>query len=149
VTDPCLLGAAGQAVVLAGLAARALEVAVAYANERVQFGRPIASFQALQHKAADMHVAVEAARNLAFKAAWAHTAAPGSFGRLARFAKSMAGDAAGHVTRQSIQLHGGVAFVDHHVAQLFYLNAIAAASTYGSGQEHRQSLADSLQVEVG
>ena len=146
-SDPYLLGAAGQAVMLAGLASRALEVAIDYANGRIQFGRRIASFQALQHKAADMHIAVEAARSIAFKAAWAHGAQPADFGRLARFAKSMAGDAAGHVTRQSIQLHGGVAFVDHHVAQLFYLNAIAAASTYGTGQEHRQALADFLLAE--
>jgi alkylation response protein AidB-like acyl-CoA dehydrogenase len=148
-TDPFLLGATGQAVALSGLASRALEVAIAYANERVQFGRRIASFQALQHKAADMYVAIEAAKNLSFKAAWAHSSAPDSFGRLARFSKSMSGDAASFVTRQSIQLHGGVAFVDHHVAQLFYLNAITAASSYGSGQQHRELVANSLLMEAG
>src|SRR5690606_14555716 len=91
ISDPLLLGAAGQALALAGMSSRALEVAVAYAGERVQFGRLIGSFQAIQHRCADMHVAAQTASRLGHKAAWAHRASPDTFERSARYAKAFAG----------------------------------------------------------
>lgn len=142
--DPLLLGAAGQAIALAGMSARALELAVAYAKERIQFGRPIGAFQAIQHRCADMHIASLAATELGYKAAWTHGEAPECFERNARYAKAFSGDAAAFITRQAIQVHGGVGFVDGHKVQLFYLGALAASAVYGTPMEHRAAISSQL-----
>jgi alkylation response protein AidB-like acyl-CoA dehydrogenase len=135
-------GAAGAALVLAGAASRALDVAVAYMKERVQFGKPIGSFQALQHKAADMYIACETGRTLAYKAATLHGAT--EFGRFARYAKAYMSDGATKVTRDAIQLHGGVGFADNHRVQLFYRLAMSLAPAYGAPHDHRRVAADAV-----
>lgn len=134
-----LPGAAGVALMLLGAGERALDLAVAYAKERIQFGKPIGSFQALQHKCADMHIALEVGRNLAYKAATLH--GQDDFGRLARYAKAYLGEAAPRVTRDAIQVHGGVGFIDDHKVQLCYRLALGLANAYGTPGALRRDVA--------
>jgi alkylation response protein AidB-like acyl-CoA dehydrogenase len=108
---------------LAGLAARALELTAEYLKTREQFGVPIGSFQALQHRAASMHVEVASARALVREAARA-IGHPGQT-RAAAAAKAYASDAALKVTREAIQLHGAIGFTDEHDIGLFHRRAMA------------------------
>jgi alkylation response protein AidB-like acyl-CoA dehydrogenase len=139
--DIMVTGAAGAAVLLVGASRRALDVAVSYAKERIQFGRPIGSFQAIQHKCANMLIDLEVGRSLAYKAASLHGEGF-AFERSARYAKAYAGEMAQRVTREAIQIHGGVGFVDNHKVQLFYKMALTGSSQYGTAHEHRSAIAD-------
>lgn len=134
-----LAGGAGVALMLLGAGSRALDLAVAYAKERIQFGKPIGSFQALQHKCADMHVTLEAGRNLAYKAATLH--GQDGFAMLARYAKAYLGEAVPRVTRDAIQVHGGVGFIDDHKVQLPYRLALGLANSYGRPGDIRRDVA--------
>jgi alkylation response protein AidB-like acyl-CoA dehydrogenase len=134
-TDIILGGAAGNALVLLGASECALDIAVDYAKTRVQFGQPIGAFQSIQHRCADMLIAVEVSRNLAYKAAATHGTR--AFPRAARNAKAYLGDSARRVTRDAIQIHGGVGFVDNHRVQLSYRTALSASSYYETSHEHR------------
>ncbi|MEV8607583.1 acyl-CoA dehydrogenase family protein [Amycolatopsis sp. NPDC051373] len=89
-----------------GAASRALELTVEYTRQRVRFGRPIGSFQALKHRMADLHVLVETSRS----AAYAAPASP----RLAAVAKVHCSEVLGEVTAEMIQLHGGIAITWDH-----------------------------------
>ncbi len=141
-TEAQLNGAAGAALVMSGLAARALELAVAYSKERIQFGKPIGAFQALQHRMADMFVAKDVGRNLAYKAAGVHGTA--DFERAARYAKAYWGEAGNFVTRQAIQIHGGVGFTDDHKVQLSFRLNLNLASNYGTASEHRAAISNAI-----
>ena len=126
-----------------GGAARCLEMAVAYARERVQFGRVIGSFQALKHKMADMHVHVESARSAVYYAAAAaqenaHRAAPA---RLASMAKAVASDAFCACAAEALQIFGGVGFTWEYDVQLYFKRAHASAVLLGAADEHRERVA--------
>jgi len=133
-------GGAGVALMLLGAGSRSLELAVAYAKDRIQFGKPIGTFQALQHKCADMYIALEAGRNVAYKAATLY--GQDEFGRLARYAKAYLGEAVPRVTRDAIQVHGGVGFIDDHKVQLCYRLALGLANSYGRPGDIRRDVAD-------
>lgn len=135
-----LAGAAGAALMLFGASQRALELAVEYAKLRVQFGQPIGAFQALQHKCADMLVDIEVMRGLVYKAAAMH--GTDGFGRAARYAKAFASDAAKRVTRNAIQLHGGVGFIDNNKVQLPYRLTMNLAAEYETAHEHRAAVTE-------
>lgn len=137
-----LAGAAGAALMLVGAGARALELAVEYARIRVQFGRPIGSFQAIQHKCADMLIEIEVARGLAYKAAAMHGTA--AFSRLARYAKALTADACRRVTRDAIQIHGGIGFIENHKVQLPYRLAMNLMTAYEAPHQHRAVVAATL-----
>lgn len=122
-----------------GAAARALEVTVRYAKERVQFGRPIGSFQAVKHRLADLHTAVEGARSLALAAA-ASDAAPA----LAAAAASACSEAYAYVAAEMIQLHGGIGITWEHEAHEYFKRAHGSALLFGSPAAHRERLAASL-----
>lgn len=141
--DVMALGAAANALLMLGLCERALEVAVAYAKERIQFGRPIGSFQAIQHKSANMLIEVELGRYLAYKAAWLH-AKNRPFTMAAHYAKSYFNDVTMRVTREAIQIHGGVGITDNHKVQLFYRIGAATAAAYGTAHEHRNAIAAAI-----
>jgi alkylation response protein AidB-like acyl-CoA dehydrogenase len=119
----------GHAAMLAGLAARALELTVDYLKTRVQFGVPIGSFEALQHRAASMHVDVAASRALVREAARA-IGHPGQT-MAAAAAKAYAADAALRVTREAIQMHGAIGFTDEHDIGLYHRRALALAAEDG------------------
>ncbi|CAM5405498.1 acyl-CoA dehydrogenase [Streptomyces avidinii] len=123
----------------AGAAARALEATVRYAKERVQFGRPIGSFQAVKHRLADMHTAVEGARSLALAAA-AADAAPGP----AAAAKSGCSEAYAYVAGEMIQLHGGIGITWEHEAHEYFKRAQGSAQLFGPPAAHRERLASRL-----
>jgi alkylation response protein AidB-like acyl-CoA dehydrogenase len=137
------LGATATALMLLGLSETALDLAVNYARERIQFERPIGSFQALQHRMADMHINIEIGRNLAYKAAWQHSTGE-TFAETARHAKSWLGDTAAFVTRQSLQIHGGVGVIDNHRAQLPYRFGLELSAAYGAPHDQRRALDDAL-----
>ncbi|MCX4777728.1 acyl-CoA/acyl-ACP dehydrogenase [Streptomyces sp. NBC_01264] len=133
------LGCTALAAEQAGAAARALEVTVRYAKERVQFGRPIGSFQAVKHRLADLHTAVEGARSLALAAA-ASDAAPD----LAAAAKSACSEAYAYVAGEMIQLHGGIGITWEHEAHEYFKRAHGSALLFGSPAAHRERLAARL-----
>jgi alkylation response protein AidB-like acyl-CoA dehydrogenase len=135
-----LVGAVGVAALSVGLAARALEMTVAYSKERVQFGRPIGSFQALKHRMADLLVLVEMARSASWAASYALATGTPNAGRLAHVAKAYCSDALTRVAAETIQLHGGIAITWEHDAQLVFKRAHALGQLYGSAQLHRAAL---------
>jgi alkylation response protein AidB-like acyl-CoA dehydrogenase len=132
-----LVGAVGVAALSTGLAARALEMTVAYAKERVQFGRPIGSFQALKHRMADLLVLVEMSRSASWAASYALSTGAPNAEELAHVAKSYCSDALDRVAAETVQLHGGIAITWEHDAQLVFKRAHALGQLYGRPHQHR------------
>jgi alkylation response protein AidB-like acyl-CoA dehydrogenase len=126
----------------AGGAERCLEMAVEYAKIRVQFGRPIGSFQAIKHKCADMLVEVESAKSAAYYAAWAAAQGSDELPIAAALAKSYCSDAFFHVAAENIQIHGGIGFTWEHDAHLYFRRAKSSQLLFGDAQHHRARLAD-------
>jgi alkylation response protein AidB-like acyl-CoA dehydrogenase len=116
----------------------ALEMTVGYSHERVQFGVPIGSFQALKHKAANMFMQIEAARSSMYYAAMAEDDDMPDRRAAISAAKALCSDAYIAVTKEAIQMHGGIGFTDEHNIHLFYKRAIATAATYGDASYHRE-----------
>jgi alkylation response protein AidB-like acyl-CoA dehydrogenase len=133
-----LVGAAGVAALSAGLSARALEMTVAYSKERVQFGRPIGSFQALKHRMAELLVLVEMSRSASWAASYAVSTRAPNAARLAHVAKSYCSDALNKVAAETIQLHGGIAITWEHDAQLVFKRAHALSQLFGAPHTHRE-----------
>ncbi|MFH1117285.1 MAG: acyl-CoA dehydrogenase family protein, partial [Pseudomonadota bacterium] len=111
--------AAAQGV---GVAQGALDKAVSYVRERVQFGAPLASFQGVQFKIAEMAARVESARTLYQKAAWLMDHGR-TDRRLVSIAKLVAGETAVRVTDEALQLHGGYGYMDEYDVERFYRDA--------------------------
>jgi alkylation response protein AidB-like acyl-CoA dehydrogenase len=126
---------------LTGLAQRALDMAVAYAKERHQFGRPIGAYQAVSHACAQMFYDVEEARSLTYYAAWAADAEPESLALAAAMAKARAAEAAWEVTKASIQVHGGIGFTWEHDLHFLLKRARAGGQLFGTAAEHRERVA--------
>jgi alkylation response protein AidB-like acyl-CoA dehydrogenase len=119
-----------------GSAQRALELTVAYTQVRVQFGRPIASFQALQHRLADLHVLVESARSLSYAAASAAAAGADDLGLRAAAAKAYCSETLTRVAGEMIQLHGAIGITWEHDAHRYFKRAHGAAHLFGRPSEH-------------
>jgi alkylation response protein AidB-like acyl-CoA dehydrogenase len=135
------------ALVVDGLGAAevALDMAVAYAKERTQFGRPIGSFQAVQHLCADMLLALELGRAGAYYALWAlDRASPVEAHRAATMAKAFAGDAFFRIGADAIQVFGGIGFTWEHDVHLFYKRLLTLQQAHGTGTEHLEALADAI-----
>jgi alkylation response protein AidB-like acyl-CoA dehydrogenase len=128
----------------AGGAEAALEMTVTYAKERIQFGRPIGSFQAIKHRLADMMVAVEAAKSAAWYAACAADQLPDEIEEAAAVAKATCSDAFVECAGNAIQLHGGIGFTWAHDAHLYFKRARATATLLGSPTFQREALAVAL-----
>ena len=114
--DATRVGVAAQGV---GIAKGAAEHALDYAQEREQFGRPIAEFQAIQHKLSDMFTRTEAARNLTYKAAWQVDQGE-DITKLASMSKEYASRVAVDVANEAVQIHGGAGYVDDFPVERFY-----------------------------
>jgi hypothetical protein len=114
-----------------GAAARALELTVEYTKTRVQFGKPIGSFQALKHRMADLHVLVETARSAALAATDEVSAA---------VAKVYCSEAFFKVAAEMVQLHGGIAITWEHDAHLYLKRAHGSRQLFGSPQDHIRRL---------
>ncbi len=125
-----------------GAASRALEMAVDYAKERQQFGRPIGSFQAVQHLCADMLQTVELGRAGAYYACWAADGAePAERHRAATMAKAFATDGFYRVGASAIQVFGGVGFTWEHDIHLYYKRLLTLQQAGGGAIEHLEELA--------
>jgi alkylation response protein AidB-like acyl-CoA dehydrogenase len=134
------LGAVLVSAELVGVSARALEMTVEYVKDRKQFGRPVGSFQAVQHRCAQMLLSTEAARAATYFAAWAADADPDRLPEAASLAKSAASRAGIEVTQSAIQAHGGIGFTWEADVHWFYKRAQLDAAFLGSSGEHDQRL---------
>ena len=132
-----LVGSVGVAALSAGLSARALEMTVAFTKERVQFGRPIGSFQALKHRMADLLVLVEMSRSASWAASYALATGAANAEQLAHVAKAYCSDALDRIAAETVQLHGGIAITWEHDAQLVFKRAHALSQLFGQPHEHR------------
>ena len=124
-----------------GGAQACLDMAVLYAKERLQFGRPIGSFQAIKHKCADMLVQVESARSAAYSAAFSAVQDADELSVTAAIAKSKASEAYYFVAAENIQVHGGIGFTWEHPAHLYFKRAKSSEILLGDPAYHRQKLA--------
>ncbi|SHM58375.1 acyl-CoA dehydrogenase family protein [Cryptosporangium aurantiacum] len=124
-----------------GGARAVLAQATRYATERLQFGRPIGSFQAIKHKCADMLVAVEGSRSAAYHAAAIAQANDPSLPAVASLAKSYVGEAYFSVAAENIQVHGGIGFTWEHPAHLYFKRAKSSQLLFGDPLHHRELLA--------
>ena len=115
-----------------------LDLSVAYAKERVQFGRPIGTFQAIQHKCADVMVAVEAARSGAYGAACVAAEGAEGLAAAASLAKCTASEAFFRSAAEAIQIHGGVGFTWEYDLHLYFKRAKALEPLYGDAAHHRE-----------
>lgn len=129
---------------MVGTAQKSLDLAVEYAKTRVQFGKPIGSFQAVKHKCVDMMVAVENARSLSYYAAWTVDERVPEAATAVPMAKAYASDMAKNVTSEAIQVHGGIGFTWEHDCHLYHRRALAGEANLGNAPIHREVVARSL-----
>jgi len=127
-----------------GLAQRALEMSVAYAKDRQQFGRPIGAYQAVSHRCAQMLLETENSRSAVYGAAWAADAEPESLPLAASMAKAYASDTGWRVPDAAIQVHGGIGFTWEHDLHFFLKRGRANAATFGDAKWHRERVADAV-----
>ncbi len=136
--------AAGAAMLAAeqlGVAERCLEMTVAYLKERYQFARPVGSFQALKHRAADLWVAITQARAASRYAAACLADGDADAPVAVALAKAACGDAATLAARECVQLHGGIGFTWEHPAHLYLKRATSSSIGFGTPDWHRAALA--------
>jgi alkylation response protein AidB-like acyl-CoA dehydrogenase len=125
-----------------GGAQRCLDMAVDYAKVRMQFGRPIGSFQAIKHKCAEMLIEVESARSAAYHAAGsAAEATSDELGVAAAIAKAYCSEAYFHVAAETVQVHGGIGFTWEHDAHLYFRRAKSSQLMLGDEHYHRERFA--------
>ncbi len=141
--------AVALAAELVGVSQRALDMAVDYAKEREQFGRPIGAYQAVSHRLADMLWDVEEARSLTYYAAWAADAEPESLPLAASMAKARASDAATAVTHNAIQTLGGIGFTWEHDIHFLLKRARVGAQMLGGARQHRDRVAELVGLGEG
>jgi alkylation response protein AidB-like acyl-CoA dehydrogenase len=141
-------GATFTAADLLGSASRALEMAVEHAKDRVQFGRPIGSFQAVKHRCADMLVDVEGMRSTVYWAAWCIGAGDAEAHVAASTAKTWCSDASKRVMSSALQVHGGIGFTWEHDLHFFMKRAQLDQLTFGDASFHRARLTSLLRPRV-
>jgi alkylation response protein AidB-like acyl-CoA dehydrogenase len=129
-----------------GGAQRVLDNAVDYAKNRMQFGRPIGSFQAIKHKCADMLLEVESSKSAAYYGAWAAATDDEELPLAASLAKSYCSDAYFHCAGENIQIHGGIGFTWEHHAHLYFKRAKSSELLLGDPAYHRELLAQRLGI---
>ena len=126
---------------LVGVCDRALEMTVAYVKDRKQFGVPVAAFQAVSHRCAQMLLDTEKARSTAAFAAWAADSEPGQLAEAAAMAKASASQAGREVTASAIQAHGGIGFTWEADVHWLYKRAHVDAALLGGAKRHRARVA--------
>jgi alkylation response protein AidB-like acyl-CoA dehydrogenase len=135
------IGAALLAIEQVGAAQHLLDLSVDYAKSRLQFGRPIGSFQAVKHRLADLLVDVEHARSTAYHAVWALADGSDDPSLATGIAQAVCSAALSHVATDTIQVHGGIGFTWEHQAHLYYKRAVTNAVLLGSAEQHRDRVA--------
>jgi len=123
-----------------------LDESVQYAKDRVQFGRPIGSFQAIKHKCADMLLEIESAKSAAYYAAWAAAEDNDELPVVASLAKAYCSDAYFHAAAENIQIHGGIGFTWEHNAHLYFKRAKSSEILLGDATYHRELLAQRIGI---
>ena len=124
-----------------GGAQTCLETATEFAKTRLQFGRPIGSYQAIKHKCADMLVEVEFAKSAAYNACFAAAHHEDDFLECAALAKAYCSEAYFHAAGENLQIHGGMGFTWEHPAHLYFKRAKASDLLFGDAAHHREVLA--------
>ena len=138
------LAAVGLAAEQVGGAQFVMEMAVQYAKDRVQFGRPIGSFQAIKHKCADMLLEVESAKSAAYYAGWCAAEMNDELPSVASLAKAYCSEAYFHCAAENIQIHGGIGFTWEHPAHLYFKRAKSSELLFGDPAYHRELLAQRI-----
>jgi len=141
-------GAAFTSADLLGGAARALDMAVEYAKDRVQFGKPIGSFQAVKHRCADMLVDVEGMRSTVYWAAWCIAAGDAEASVASSTTKVWCSDASKRVMASALQVHGGIGFTWEHDLHFFLKRAQREQLEFGDAAYHRARLTELLRPRV-
>ena len=121
-----------------------LDMAVQYAKDRVQFGRPIGSFQAIKHKCADMLLEVESAKSAAYYGSWCASEMNDELPSVASLAKAYCSEAYFHCAAENIQIHGGIGFTWEHPAHLYFKRAKSSELLFGDPAYHREQLAQRI-----
>jgi alkylation response protein AidB-like acyl-CoA dehydrogenase len=129
-----------------GGAQRCLDMSVEYAKVRIQFGRPIGSFQAIKHKCADMLLEVESSKSAAYYAGWAAAEDNDELPVVASLAKSYCSEAYFHAAAENIQIHGGIGFTWEHDAHLYFKRAKSSEILFGDPTYHRELLAQRIGI---
>jgi alkylation response protein AidB-like acyl-CoA dehydrogenase len=140
--------AVGLSAELLGAAERMLEVSVAYAKVREQFGRPIGSFQAVKHRCADMYVDVEGMRSATYYAAWALATGAPDGSLAASTAKAWCAEAGPRVQASALQVHGGIGFTWEHDLHLYLKRTQLSARLLGDAAWHRERVIALLRQRV-
>ena len=140
------LAAVALAAEQVGGAQKCLDMSVEYAKVRVQFGRPIGSFQAIKHKCADMLLEVESAKSAAYYAGWAAAELNDELPVVASLAKAYCSDAYFHAAAENIQIHGGIGFTWEHDAHLYFKRAKSSELLLGDPTYHRELLAQRIGI---
>jgi butyryl-CoA dehydrogenase len=126
-----------------GLAQGAYDLALAYAKDRKQFGRPISDFQAIQFQLADMAVEIEAGRNLVYKAAWLKDEGR-PFAQQAAMAKLYTGELSNRAVNKSLQIHGGYGFMEEYAISRLYRDQKVLEIGEGTNEVQRMVIAKHL-----
>ena len=129
-----------------GGAQKVLEMAVQYAKDRIQFGRPIGSFQAIKHKCADMLLEVESAKSAAYYGMWCAAEMNEELPSVASLAKAYCSEAYFHAAAENIQIHGGIGFTWEHPAHLYFKRAKSSELIFGDPTYHRELLAQRIGI---
>jgi alkylation response protein AidB-like acyl-CoA dehydrogenase len=140
------LAAVGLAAEQVGGAQFVLDMAVEYAKVRVQFGRPIGSFQAIKHKCADMLLEVESAKSAAYYGMWCASEMNDELPSTASLAKAYCSEAYFHAAAENIQIHGGIGFTWEHPAHLYFKRAKSSELLFGDPTYHREQLAQRIGI---
>ena len=130
-----------------GGAQRCLDLSVDYAKQRIQFGRPIGSFQSIKHKCADMLLRVESARSASYYAGWAAAEGDAEVPVLASLAKAYCSDAYFHCAAESVQIHGGVGFTWEYDVHLYFKRAKSSETLLGDATYHRELVAQRIGLD--
>jgi len=141
-------GAAYACADLLGGSSQVLDMTAQYAKDRVQFGRPIGSFQAVKHRCADMLVDVEGMRSSTYWAAWCIGAGDRDASVSASTAKIWCADASKRVMASGLQVHGGIGFTWEHDLHLYFKRAQLDQLAFGDAAYHRHRLAGLLRPRV-
>ena len=131
---------------LVGLSQMDFDTTLNYAKERVQFGRPIGSFQAIQHKLADAVIDVDGSRFITYKAAWSLTEGEPDADLMVSMAKAWASDASRRVVAHGQQIHGGIGFTKEYKIQLYFRRQKWMELMWGDADFHREKVAAMMEV---
>jgi alkylation response protein AidB-like acyl-CoA dehydrogenase len=142
------VGATAASLEMSGIAGRMLDMAVAYAETRVQFDKPIGSFQAIKHRCADVHVKVNSGRTAAYYASWAVAEDAPERAKAVSIAKSFCGDAARFACNEGIQIHGGMGFTWELGLHYYLRRAKVLEYSWGDAAMHRERVITATLAEL-